>query len=330
MRRKIALLGLILFALCTAVFLLKPPSTKNRTLVIILGETRAHELTYKNIKKNLIDTVDGDLAVCIGVNDKYDTSNPFYKNAKYKFTYQEPEDYGSAFDYAYEILLKENPPAPKDHIHWREFLKIKDQFLGGIKDPENQHPGSAGILIFYRWFLLKNLIDQDLLDKYDFFIITRSDYIYKLPHPKMDILSKDAIYIPNGELYSGVTDRHVILPKKFVVAYLNILNNMVSQGAKYYEEMVVCQPLNLEQLIKLHLTQNNVFQFVKLFPYVMYTVRPVGGSTRWSSGVYSKEHGYFIKYPEEHHTAQIHQRAFKKGRCSLDDFYKQRIVPYPS
>jgi hypothetical protein len=38
-------------------------------------------------------------------------------------------------------------------LHWREFLKIKDQFLGGIKDPHNQHPGSAGILIFFRWFL---------------------------------------------------------------------------------------------------------------------------------------------------------------------------------
>lgn len=43
----------------------------------------------------------------------------------------------------------------KKHLNWREFLKIKDQFLGGIKDEYNQHPGSAGILIFFRWFFVE-------------------------------------------------------------------------------------------------------------------------------------------------------------------------------
>ena len=38
---------------------------KEKTLVVILAETRAHELTYKNIKENLIDIVEADLAVCI-------------------------------------------------------------------------------------------------------------------------------------------------------------------------------------------------------------------------------------------------------------------------
>ena len=223
------------------------------TLVIVLSETRAHELTFSNFKKNVLDELNADLCLCIGVKKDYDYTNPFYQTAKYKFTYDEPEDFGDAFEYAYNILSKDRPayeklenvngmygklnnpktsnsditycdkidninnemvihtdnfPDPlwkntiysiknchdlvqqehvityKTPLYWREFFKLKDQFLGGIKD--SGHPGSAGILIFFRWFLLKNLIDSDLINKYDRFIITRSDYIYQLPHPKIE------------------------------------------------------------------------------------------------------------------------------------------------
>ena len=44
--------------------------TKN--LVIILGETRSHELTFNSFKKNVIDELNADLCVCIGVKDNYD------------------------------------------------------------------------------------------------------------------------------------------------------------------------------------------------------------------------------------------------------------------
>lgn len=316
--------------LCAVAILLNSLGfANNKTLVIILGETRAHELTYENIKKNLIDTVGADLALCIGVGENYNYDNPFYQNAKYKFIYDEPPDYSTAFDYAYEIILNENPPSRRNRLHWREFLKIKDQYLGGIKDPYEQHPGSAGILIFCRWFLLKNLIDNDLLDKYDFFIITRSDYLYKLPHPKIELLSKDSIYIPDGEHYLGVTDRHVVLPQKFVEPYLNLLNKMVSKGKEYYKHMKLHEPLNLEKFIKFHLIKQKVFQFVNFFPYVMYTVRPIDGTTRWAAGIFSEEHGYFIKYPSEFILSEQHKADFEREGCNSDEFYKQRILAYP-
>lgn len=166
----------------------------SKTLVIILGETRAHQLTFDNFKKNVIDTLQADLCLCIGIKPDYDINNQFYKLAKYKFLYYEIEDFGGAFDYAYKLLSEElkktNSPEP---LHWREFLKIRDQFLGGIKDEKNEHPGSGAILIFFRWFLLKNLIDNDLISKYDRFVITRSDFIYQLPHPKLELMGENNI-----------------------------------------------------------------------------------------------------------------------------------------
>jgi hypothetical protein len=373
----------------------------SKTLVIVLSETRVSELTFNNFKKNVIDELNADLCVCIGVKPDYDYNNPFYQLAKYKFTYNEPDDFGDAFEYAYNILCKDRPKYEcleninplygkiqqpyqstenityygnqenitnfndfnddeiiihtkdfpddlwknqvfgiknskndnfvsqenvityKKPLYWREFLKVKNQFLGGIKDDHNQHPGSAGILIFFRWFLLKNLIDNDLIQKYDRFVITRSDFIYQLPHPTVELMNQNCIWIPDCEGYGGYTDRHVVLSKKNIESYLNIFNNFVLKSNNYFMKMKIRCEWNLEQLIKFHLEQNNVLHLVKEFPYVMYSVRSINGATRWSQGKYSNELGYYIKYQSEFDKSSYYKNEFEKSGL-IDEFYKVR------
>ena len=371
-----------------------------KTLVIVLSETRAHELTFDNFKRNVIDVLDADLCVCVGVNQNYDYTNPFYNLAKYKFTYNEPSDFGDAFEYAYNIISLNKPKYeclpntnalygklknPKqslenitfygnitnyddlnddeiivhtnefsDHLwknqvygitesyndnlisqqnvitykkplHWREFLKVKDQFLGGIKDSINQHPGSGAIQIFFRWFLLTKLQENDLINKYDRFIITRSDYIYQLPHPKIELLNEDFIWIPDGEHYGGYTDRHVILSKHNIEPYLNILNNFVIRSNEYFIKMKIHTEWNIERVIKFHLEQNKVLHLVRHTPYVMYTVRNINGSTSWSVGRFSNELGYYIKYPTEYNKSADYKTQFENSGLTIDEFYSKQI-----
>lgn len=369
----------------------------SNTLVIILCETRASELTFNNFKKNVLDELNADLCVCIGIKPDYDYNNPFYTNAKYKFTYDEPDDFGDAFEYAYNIIsqkkskyecfkntnglygLLETPKQStnnitfyenmhnlvecdedtiavytnefsdilwrnqiygikscnfdiivtqdkvntyRKHLYWREFLKIKHQFLGGIKDNCNEHTGSSGILLFFRWFLLKNLIDNDLVNKYDRFIITRSDFMYQMPHPKVEIMQENYIWIPDCEHYGGYTDRHVVLSKNNIESYLNILNNFVIRSNEYFMKMKNKMDWNLEKVIKFHLQQNNVDHLVKEYPYIMYSVRNINGSTRWASGDYSNEFGYYIKYSTEYDKSTYYKKKFESSGMSIDEFYK--------
>jgi hypothetical protein len=49
-----------------------------KTLVIILSETRAYNLTFQNFKKNVIDELNADLCLCIGIKSDYNYDNPFY------------------------------------------------------------------------------------------------------------------------------------------------------------------------------------------------------------------------------------------------------------
>ena len=361
----------------------------DKTLVIILSETRGSELTFDSFKKNVIDELNADLCVCIGVKPDYDYSDPFYNLAKYKFTYDEPHDFGDAFEYAYNIISQNKPKyeclrnvnalygklhAPqqstenityygnndeclthclthfndevvihtqdfpdkswknqvysiknsnndnlvsqenvityKKPLYWREFLKVKNQFLGGVIDSHNQHPGSAGILIFFRWFLLKNLIDNGLINKYERFIITRSDFIYQLPHPKVEDMNDNCIWFPDCEHYGGYTDRHIVLSKNNIESYLNILNNLVLKSNEYFMKMKNKNDWNLEQLIKFHLEQNNVSHLVKEFPYIMYSVRNINGTTRWSNGYYSNTLGYYIKYQSEYDKSSNYKNEF--------------------
>jgi hypothetical protein len=374
----------------------------SKTLVIILSETRACELTFDGFKKNVIDEVNADLCLCIGVKPDYDYDNPFYQLAKYKFLYNEPDDFGDAFEYAYNtmsqnkpkyeclrnvnalygkiknpqqsnenityygnneniqindfnddeviihtkdfpdslwknqvygiknsgkpnLVIQENVITYKKPLYWREFLKVKDQFLGGIKDSHNQHPGSAGILIFFRWFLLKNLLENDLINKYDRFIITRSDFIYQLPHPKVEYMNENCIWIPDCEHYNGHTDRHVVLSKNNIESYLNILNNFILRSNEYFMKMKNYNCWNLEQLIKFHLEQNNVLHLVKEFPYIMYSVRNINGSTRWTQGNYSNKLGYYIKYQSEYDKSSYYKNKFEKFGLTIDEFYKLYI-----
>ena len=223
------------------------------------------------------------------------------------------------------LVTQENVITYKKPLYWREFLKVKDQFLGGVIDSHNQHPGSAGILLFFRWFLLKNLIDNDLINKYDKFIITRSDFIYQLPHPKVEHMNNNCIWIPDCEHYGGYTDRHVVLSKNNIESYLNILNNLVLRSNEYFMKMQSRSNWNLEKLIKFHLEQNNVLHLVKEFPYVMYSVRNINGTTRWCQGNYSDKLGYYIKYQSEYDKSSNYKNEFEKSGLTINEFYKKYI-----
>jgi hypothetical protein len=173
--------------------------------------------------------------------------------------------------------------------------------------------------------LLQNLIDNDLIRKYDRFIITRSDFIYNLPHPKVEFMNENYIWIPNGEYYKGYTDRHVVLCKNNIESYLNILNNFTLRSNEYFMKMKNNNNWNLEQLILFHLKQNNVLHLVKEFPYVMYSVRNINGSTRWSKGKYFKEFGYCIKYQSEYDKSTYYKNKFQQSGLTIDKFYKIHI-----
>ena len=369
----------------------------SKTLVIILSETRAHELTFNSFKKNVIDELNADLCLCIGVKKDYDYNNPFYKLAKYHFLYDEENDknFVKSIDYSYSntnllnkyekinnkncyqgfnsdltndnnvellgefkneneidisqfndknsyIYLKNenklysiknndiNYLSDDNNIisyikrkHYSEFLNIKNRLSNENND---NFVISTYIHVFFLWFLQFNLEKYDLMNQYDRFIITRSDFKYELPIPKMDLLDEKSIWIPNGEDYSGLCDRFVVLSKYNIKNSINILENFYIKSNLYFNIISKKQinSINMELIFKINLEENKVINNVKRFPYVMYCVRNINGISRWSQGIFSQELGYFIKYNTEYEQALNYKKELEKYE-NINNFYNYFI-----
>lgn len=266
-------------------------SKNESVLVVILCETRAHEHTFDLFKKNLLDVMNADLCLCVADNHREDKNNPFYRHAKFIWSYDEPDDWGEAFDFIQKTKNLQN--------NWRKLLEIKDQWLGGVKGSE-KHPGSAGILLFFRLFLKENIIKHNILEQYDRFIITRSDFIHRVPHVPLKFLSPEYIWIPDGEDYGGYTDRHIIAHRNDILNAISISDRIIIEPQELYSEMAFSSKWNVERFIKFSFTHLGINSKIRRFPYAMYTVRSLDGHTLWKKGDYNESLGYYIKYQSEY------------------------------
>ena len=179
----------------------------SKTLVVILSETRAHELTFDSFKKNVIDELNADLCVCIGVKPDYDYTNPFYQLAKYKFIYDEPDDAGDAFEYAYNIISQNKPKYEK--------LENMNALYGKI-----QHPQQSTDNVTY-YGNAANITDIDSLNDDELVIYTKD-----FP----DELWKNEVYgNKNSNNTNMVTQENVITYKKHLYwrEFLRIKNQFL-------------------------------------------------------------------------------------------------------
>lgn len=287
---------------------------KQRTLVIILGQARADKLTWSSFQKNLLDELDADLALCIGESPENNETNLYWVNAKFRWIVPEYDDFGEGFD---QIQLERYGKLS----HWREILKVKDQWLGGIKG-EGEHPGSSGLLIYFKAMLFDILVNEKITELYDRFVITRSDFIWEVPHPKVERLNPKCIWIPFGEFYWGVTDRHVVLSREYLKAYLDLIDPIIKDTSKLIRDMQAYNPKpnwNHEQYIYFHLQSLDMARKIRFIPFMMYSVREKTTHTRWSQGEFNQELGYYVKYPSERTRAALTKKYLidKSGKVIL-------------
>ncbi|WP_337660026.1 hypothetical protein [Anderseniella sp. Alg231-50] len=169
--------------------------------------------------------------------------------------------------------------------------------MGGIKSEPIQ-PGSGGIILFFRVFLSRMLQQYGLLDQYDRIIVTRSDFMFEVPHPPAELLDNRFIWIPDGEYYGGYTDRHISCPSCHILEVLSAADLFKEDPDDVARRMKIGQ-WNVEKLLKEHFERAGLSKWIRIMPYVMFAVREEGGHTSWSKGRYDAPMGVYVKYPEE-------------------------------
>ncbi|CAF3962776.1 unnamed protein product, partial [Adineta steineri] len=189
---------------------------------------------------------------------------------------------------------------------WRKYCKIPGQFMGGVANCS--HSGSAGILLAFRWLVQQKILEFNLLDKYDWFILTRADELYLCNHHDFLEMNKNHALLPTGENYGGWSDRHIIGKSSNFLKMMNITTELVCKSDFWFRTLKRLRgEVNLESIQKV------IWAHMKLqvseFPRSMFTVKREQDATRWSNGISHaavQTFGLKIKYPDEFTAAVKH------------------------
>jgi len=273
-----------------------------KTLVIIIGNLRGGEKAWSSLYENYLDPSNADLALMIGKPRAGYTNSSITKRAKYYWEVDEYDDWADAIDLIDGPGWRTSFLAPireaKEKEPWDEIGNKMGghNVLGGIKGIL----GSGAIIFMFRWFLSQKLMEFNLVEKYDRFVITRADHYYSCPY---DVRQLDAtkVWSPLGEGYKGITDRHLIVSARHVLTALDILPHMISNFNDYADCLLA--PCNPELVIARRFEVGGLE--IDHFPRTFFTCAAEGDTpSRWLQPGKLLEEGVLQKYPHEYVAAR--------------------------
>ena len=62
--------------------------------------------------------------------------------------------------------------------------------------------------------------------KFEWWIHTRSDLHWLADHPPLTLLGPEVIWIPRGQDYGGMNDRHAVVPRRHIHKYFGLWQGM--------------------------------------------------------------------------------------------------------
>jgi hypothetical protein len=270
---------------------------RQRVLVAVVAETRAWEVTAESFFSNVLDELGADLALCIG---DHEGPNPMHERARFVWQAKEPENWSEEYD------------RKAGSSDWRVLLRPGAQLLGGIED--STELGSGAIVQYFRQFLKESIEREGIAGDYDWLIVTRSDLLWPIPHPSTRYLSSRHIYALDGEGYTGLCDRHLVVPRSYIGRVLEVADPIFTDPRglqRQLDRISLAQDwhvLNPERFQAARFKTLGLLRRVRYLPYVPYLVRAPGNTTRWTQGQLDEELGAYIKYPTELARSRIAQR----------------------
>jgi hypothetical protein len=292
----------------------------NCTLVVLLGSLRGGPLAWKTLESQVLDLNGADLALMIG--EDYDRSSSsssslLVNRAKYIWTFPEYNNWDSALDLLFNTAGNQIQKDIPNNNNWRRYvlpyIPNRTGLLGGVDSLK----GSGAIIFMARWFLLQQLANNNsqILQKYNRFVITRADHYYKCAHD-LSALDSRYLWIPEGEDYGGISDRHLVVSRDFVVPALELLAPLLQnpppcshwdfKGNFHWRCLIWHNP---ERWIHYQWDREGLLPLVRRFPRNMFTCATSSDATRWqraatTSSQFSQiPEGVMLKYIDEYNAS---------------------------
>mmetsp|Transcript_22079 Transcript_22079/g.46038 ORF Transcript_22079/g.46038 Transcript_22079/m.46038 type:complete len:334 (-) Transcript_22079:298-1299(-) len=209
----------------------EPTTSKNKTLVVLMGDLRCGEPCWKSLRENVLQVHKADLALLIQPPQPQYQNSSLLDIAKYHWPVPVYDNWLDALD----VIMNNSSVWQKTFFD--QVLPIyheKNILLGPIKYNSTQKFRGSAMIIFYKRYLLSQRIKQfKLHQQYDWFVVTRTDHYNKCPHANISSMNPQSIYIPRGENYLGICDRHMVVSKHQVLRALDIVPPLLRNPLQY-------------------------------------------------------------------------------------------------
>jgi hypothetical protein len=265
-----------------------PWRSNNHTLVVLIGDLRCGEKAWSSLYENVLDYLQADLALFTQPAPQVE-----YQDASLVHRAMHVEMLPEYADWAEALDLISG-------AGWRERVAAAGysstshpMLLGGAE----KYTASGAIVNMYKW-VAANRIRQLWQGQYDRFVVTRTDQFYHCPLnvPDMD---PSFIWVPEGEDYSGITDRFFIASADKVIPALDILTPFLKDPGMYFSSLP--PETNPEYYMKNMWTYDGLWpHHVRRFPRVMFTCIADVDRTRWGTMHNLVNEGVHLKYPTEY------------------------------
>jgi len=234
-----------------------------RTLVALIGQIRGGELAERSLIQHVLKPNQADLVLMVPKTASLLNSS-LAARARYVWTLREPENWKQPIAAIAQALGAHR---------WLDLANVSGAvaFLGpallwrGVRSPSTAAPN-----LVYRHLLKRHLVQHRLIERYTRFIITRADHVYGCHHDVSRFDLHHHVYVPLGEDYGGVCDRHIVCGQADVLACLSIIDGPLLHPERYVKQadsMATCGP---EPFMKLRLQELGLWPRLRRFARVMY------------------------------------------------------------
>lgn len=256
-----------------------------RVLVCYFGQARSTKAAVESQRRHVIQPLNADVLLCMS---KIEHGDPIMGLGSCRIDVMDDSDLDM------EVVLDDASArvgVPKDG--WRMAERaIGDNWLGGL----HGRRGAGMFIMHNKRRLLETLHRLELTDKYDWFVITRSDLLWLADHPNPCRAHWESsnVYVPTGEDYGGLNDRHIVCSAQNLETCLDLLSSLVKNATDIAKDH---NALNFERFYKLCLDRQNVG--ICRFLAVAFLTGDAHTPTRWQRTLYDAKSKLWYKYKTE-------------------------------
>ena len=284
-----------------------PRNPAKKVLVILYGQIRGDAVMHKSIMSKVLDPWNADLALLAPIS----SDTPLVNEARYVWNVNDTDDWGTHMS-----DIKDSKRVWASACSKQVTKKVRQQvkkgwriiagpvYLGGVGKCAHTN-SKQGLNIAFRHLAQKSIRENNLQALYEWFVFTRSDFLYLCNVPPLNSFSRSRVTIPHGQDYGGYNDRFHVIPSGLVLKALNLANDLVENWKTYAEHPCPNSLCNIEGAIRRHFIKEHIK--VSRFNHPGALVHVKGSSLRYlvradrndRDSKYLQTKGYVVKYPDE-------------------------------